>query len=208
MRMLIAGVLAMTIAAGAAAAQDRFPPLKPDEMSPAQRQAAEAIASGPRKSLSGPFNAWLRSPDLADRLQRVGEYIRFKSSVPRKLNELAILITARAWDAEFEWYAHYPLALQAGLEPAVAKDISLGRRPDAMSSDEAVVYDFLTELRREKRVGEATFARAKALLGDQGVIDLIGVAGYYDAVSMTLNVARVAPPESGPLPLPVPNPGR
>ena len=192
----------MSITTGAAA-QERFPQLTPDQMSPAQRQAADAIASGPRKSLSGPFNAWLRSPDLADRLQKVGEYIRFHSSVPRKLNEFAILITARAWDAEFEWYAHYPLALQAGLEPGVAKDLAEGRRPAAMTADEAVVYDFLTELRRDRRVGDATFAGAKALLGDQGVIDLIGVAGYYDAVSMTLNVAQVRPPEPGPLPLPV-----
>ena len=194
--------------AGAAGAQDRFPQLAPEAMSPAQRQAADAIASGPRKSLSGPFNAWLRSPELADRLQKVGEYIRFHSSVPRKLNEFAILITARAWDAEFEWYAHYPLALRAGLEPAVAKDLAEGRRPAAMGPDEAVVYDFLTELRRDRRVGDATFGRAKALLGEQGVIDLIGVAGYYDTVSMTLNVAQVAPPEPGPLPLPLKNGAR
>jgi 4-carboxymuconolactone decarboxylase len=203
MRWWIGGVLAMAaMAGGAAGAQARFPPLNPEAMTPAQKEVAQAIASGPRKSLGGPFNAWLRSPETADRLQKVGEQLRFRSSVPKRLNEFAILITARAWDAEYEWYAHYPLALQAGLKPAVAADLAAGRRPAGMAADEATVFDFLTELRRDKRVGDARFAEAKALLGEQGVIDLIALAGYYDLVSMTLNVAQVKPPEPGPLPLP------
>jgi 4-carboxymuconolactone decarboxylase len=193
--------MAMAIAGGAEA-QTRFPILSPDQMTPAQKQVADAIASGPRKSLGGPFNAWLRSPELADRMQKVGEYLRFHSTVPRRLNEFAILITARAWNADYEWYAHYPLALAAGLNPAVAADLAAGRRPAAMAADEATVYEFLTELRRDKRVSDPTYARAKALLGEQGVIDLISLAGYYDLVSMTLNVAEVKPPEPGPLPLP------
>jgi 4-carboxymuconolactone decarboxylase len=201
MRIWTGGLLAMTIA-GAAQAADRFPILSPDQMTPQQREVAEAIASGPRKSLGGPFNAWLRSPELADRAQKVGEYIRFNSSVPKRLNEFAILITARAWDAEYEWYAHYPLALAAGLKPDVAADLANHKRPAAMAADEAAVYDFLTELRRDRRVSDPTYARAKAILGQKGVIDLIGVAGYYDLVSMTLNVAEVKPPEPGPLPLP------
>ncbi|HEX3699632.1 MAG TPA: carboxymuconolactone decarboxylase family protein [Phenylobacterium sp.] len=193
----------MTLTAGgAASAEDRFPRLAPDAMTPAQRQVADAITSGPRKSLGGPFNAWLRSPELADRLQKVGEHLRFHSSVPRRLNEFAILITARAWNADYEWYAHYPMALQAGLRPQIAEQLARGERPAGMASDESTIYDFVTELRREKRVSEATFARAKDLLGDQGVVDLIAVAGYYDLVSMTLNVAQVKPPEPGPLPLP------
>jgi len=192
----------MTRRAAGDGAQARFPALAPEAMSPAQRQAAEAIAAGPRGGLRGPFNAWLRSPELADRAQRLGEYLRFRSSVPKRLNELAILITARAWDAEFEWHAHYPLALRAGLDPAVAADIAAGKRPAAMAEDEAAVFDFATELRRDKRVSEAVFARVKAALGEQGVVDLIGVLGYYDLVSMTLNVAQVKPPEPGPLPLP------
>jgi len=173
----------------------RFPPLKPEEMSPQQREAAEAIAAGPRGGLRGPFQAWLRSPELANRLQRVGEYLRFSSSVPRRLNELAILITARAWDAEFEWWAHRRLALDAGLDPAVADDIAEGRRPASMQTDEAVVYDFCTELRTTRRVSDATLAAALELLGEQGVIELIGVSGYYDVVSMTLNVAEVPLPD-------------
>jgi 4-carboxymuconolactone decarboxylase len=204
MRWWIGGVLAMAVTAGGAAdAQERFPKLAPEAMTPAQRQAADAIASGPRKSLGGPFNAWLRSPELADRLQKVGEYLRFHSSVPRKLNEFAILITARAWNAEYEWYAHYPLALAAGLEPAVAAELAAGKRPGGMGAEEAVVFDTLTELRRDKRLSDARFAEAKGLLGEQGLIDLIALAGYYDTVSMTLNVAQVRPPEPGPLPLPM-----
>jgi 4-carboxymuconolactone decarboxylase len=203
MRWWIGGLAAMAMA-GAAQAEERFPILKPEAMSPAQRQVAEAIAAGPRKSLGGPFNAWLRSPEVADRMQKVGEYLRFHSSVPRRLNEFAILITARAWNADYEWYAHYPLALAAGLKPAVAAELAAGKRPAAMAADEAVVFDFLTELRRDKRVSDARFAETKALLGDQGVIDLIALAGYYDLVSMTLNVAQVRPPEPGALPLPKP----
>jgi 4-carboxymuconolactone decarboxylase len=179
----------------------RFPPLTPAQMTPEQRKVADAIASGPRGGLRGPFQAWLRSPELGDRLQKVGEYLRFSSAVPRRLNELAILITARAWDAQFEWYAHHRLALEAGLDPAVAADIAEGRRPASMRADEAVVYDFCTELRATRRVGDATLAAALELLGEHGVVDLIAVSGYYDTVSMTLNVAEVALPDGMPPPL-------
>ncbi len=196
--ILIAGVLMAT----SASAKDRFPVLTPDQMTPAQKTLAEAIQSGPRKSMGGPFNAWLRSPAMGDRMQQLGEHVRYHSSVPRKLNEFAILITARAWDAKYEWYAHYPLALQAGLEPAVAADLAQGKRPRGMSPDEAAVYEFCTELRRERRVSDKTYAGVQTLLGDQGVIDLIAVNGYYDMVSMTLNVAEVATPPDGALPLP------
>ena len=179
----------------------RFPPLEIDAMTPDQRRVAEAIASGPRGGLGGPFQAWLRSPELADRLQKVGEYLRFSSAVPRRLNELAILITARAWDAQYEWYAHHRMAMQAGLDPAVAADLAEGRRPVSMQADEAVVYDFCTELRANRNVGDATLAAALDLLGEQGVVDLIAVCGYYDVVSMTLNVANVPLPEGVPAPL-------
>jgi 4-carboxymuconolactone decarboxylase len=196
---LLIGALLM---ASAAHAEDRFPPLAPAQMTAEQKALADAIVSGPRKSLGGPFNAWLRSPAMGDRMQKLGEQVRYHTSLPHKLNEFAILITARAWDAKYEWYAHYPLALQAGLEPAVAADLAQGKRPRGMSPDEAAVYDFCAELRRDKRVSDATYAGVQTLLGDQGVIDLIAVNGYYDMVSMTLNVAQVATPPDGPLPLP------
>lgn len=196
--MILAGVLMGTTAEAA----DRFPILTPEQMTPAQKKVADELMAGPRKSMGGPFNAWLRSPELADRMQKVGEHLRFESSVPRRLNEFAILITARHWNASYEWYAHYPLALKAGLDPAVAADLAKGERPREMTPDEAAVYDFCIELRRDKTVTDPTFARVKRLLGDQGVIDLIAVNGYYDLVSMTLNVAEVATPADGALPLP------
>jgi 4-carboxymuconolactone decarboxylase len=184
-----------------AARPPRFPPLDFDAMTPAQREVAEAISSGPRGGLRGPFQAWLRSPALADRLQKVGEYLRFSSAVPRRLNELAILITARAWDAQYEWFAHHRLALEAGLDPAVAADIAEGRPPGGMKPDEAVVYDFCSELRATKTVSDKTLAAALDLLGEAGVVDLIAVSGYYDIVSMTLNVAEVALPDGMAAPL-------
>jgi 4-carboxymuconolactone decarboxylase len=193
---------AVSLGAASAAAADRFPVLKPDEMTAAQKKVVDDILAGPRKSMGGPFNAWLRSPELADRLQAVGEQVRFKSSLPPRLSEFAILITAREWDADYEWYAHYPLALKARLKPAVAAALAKGKRPPGMAADEAAVYDFMAELRRTRRVSDPTYAQAQAILGDQGVIDLVGLSGYYDLVSMTLNTAQVRPPEAGPLPLP------
>jgi len=173
----------------------RFPPLADEAMTPDQRTVANAIRTGPRGGLRGPFQAWLRSPELAQRLQAVGEYVRFSSSIPARLNELAILITARAWDAQFEWWAHHRLALEAGLDPGIAAAIAEGRRPSSMRADEQVVYDFCTELRATRRVSDATLAAALDLLSEVGVIDLIGVSGYYDVVSMTLNVAEVPLPD-------------
>ena len=149
----------------------------------------------------GPFNAWMRSPDLGNRLQNVGEYIRFRTSLPLRLNEFAILITAREWTSQYEWHAHYPLAVKAGLDAKVADELALGKRPSAMSDDEAAVYEFCIQLHRTRNVDDRTFHHALELFGEQGVVDLIGVSGYYTAVSMTLNVARVMPPEGAPPPL-------
>lgn len=172
----------------------RFPELREDAMTPGQKHVAEAILSGPRRRLIGPFNAWLRSPELADRLQKVGEYIRFNSSLPTRLNELAILITARAWSAQFEWWAHAKFALDAGLAPSVVDDIAAGRRPGAMQADETVIYDFCTQLRRDRQVDDATFEAMRAMFGEQGIVDTIAASGYYDLVSMTLNVAQIPVP--------------
>src|SRR5690242_13549065 len=198
------GMLAAAILCGwavGAAAEERFPQLTPEQMTPEQKRVAEAIMRGPRGGLSGPFNAWLRSPEVGDRLQRVGEQLRFHSSIPAALNEFAILITAREWTSQYEWYAHYPLAMKAGLDAKIADELALGQRPSAMKEDEAAVYDFCTQLHRTRKVDDATFNRALALFGEQGVVDLIGVSGYYTAVSMTLNVAQVMPPDGAPLPL-------
>ena len=199
-------IAALVAASAAAQAADRFPILTPEQMTPEQAKLIQALLAGPRGGgdagpenvnrilKGGPFNAWLRSPDLGDRLQKVGEYIRFKTSLPLRLNEFAILITARHWTSQYEWYAHLPLALKAGLDPKIAADLALNKRPANMKDDEAAVYDFCTQLHRAKKVSDAAYKRAVALFGEKGVMDLIGVSGYYTAVSMTLNVAEVPVP--------------
>ena len=179
----------------------RFKELGKVEMTDAQRKAYEAIISGPRGGARGPFNALLRSPDLADRVQRVGEYVRFNSSLPARLNELAIIIVARYWTAQYEWYAHRELALKAGLDPQIADAIAQDKRPAKMQDDEAAVYDFCKELNETKSVSDTTYDVALKKFGERGVIDLIGASGYYTMVSMILNVDRHPLPE-GVAPLP------
>ncbi|MEN3385936.1 MAG: 4-carboxymuconolactone decarboxylase [Hyphomicrobiales bacterium] len=196
----------------AAHAADRFPIIQPEQMNAEQKKLYETLIAGPRAQnyggeaatrvlKGGPFNAWMRSPEFGMRIQAVGEHIRFKSSIPKHLNELAILITAREWTSQYEWYAHHALAMKAGLDPKIAEDVALGKRPATMKEDEAAVYDFCIQLHRAKKVDDTNFQRVKALFGEQGVVDLVGVSGYYAAVSMTLNVAEVPVPDGKPLPL-------
>ena len=171
---------------------DRFRPLTHDQLTAEQKVMVNDLLAGKRTSLNGPFNALLRSPDVADRVQRVGEYVRFKTTIPAPLNELAILITGRFWSAQFEFWAHSRLGKEAGLE---------GRRPSPMSSDERIVYDFCTEMFRDKAVSDAAFKAVVGRFGEQGVIDLIAACGYYSIVSMVLNVDRcpLPPGEQPPL---------
>jgi 4-carboxymuconolactone decarboxylase len=183
------------------AMEERFKPLAPEEMTPEQRRTLDAILGGPRGKIEGPFKALLRSPDLADRVQRVGEYIRFRSSVPARLNELAILVTARKWTAQFEWWAHRRLAMQAGLKPAIADAIARGERPADMDVDEAAVHDFAHALVHSGHPSDAAFAALCDRLGEQGVIDVIGACGYYTLVSFVLNVERVGLPDGAAPPL-------
>ena len=193
-------------------AADRFAIMQPEQMNAEQKKLFETIVSGPRaqnyggeaakRVLSGgPFNAWLRSPEAGLRLQAVGAHIRFNTSIPQRLNELAILVTAREWTSQYEWYAHKALALKAELDPKIIDVIAAGKRPEGMKEDEAAIYDFCVQLHRNRKVDDTAFNRVKALFGEQGVIDLIGISGYYTAVSMTLNVAEVPLPEGTPLPL-------
>lgn len=179
----------------------RLPQIPTEKLTPEQRRVHDAIVAGPRGGVRGPFAAWLRSPELADRAQKLGEFLRFNTSLSKRLNEMAIIITARAWTAQYEWYAHARLAREAGLDDAIIKAIAERRRPDRMAEDEAVVYDFCTELHRDHRVSDATWKRAVAAFGETGAVELIGVSGYYVLVAMTLNVAEVQLPEGEPLPL-------
>ncbi len=187
---------------GTAMHERRFPELTPATMTPEQRQAADAIQSGPRGAgLRGPFNGLLRSPELCDLVQRVGAYVRFSSSLPPALNELAICMVGRKWTAQYEFYAHRKLAVEAGLSPAILDAVAAGRRPGSLSADQAVVYDFINELLDSGQVSYATFPRAAQAFGERGVIDLIGAAGYYTLVSFVLNVDRVPLPDGEALPL-------
>ena len=179
---------------------ERMAEIPLDKMTPAQRTVADAIMSGPRKGMSGPFNAWLRSPELADRLQKVGEYVRFNTSLDKRLNEMAILMTAQYWGVQYEWYAHAPLAIKAGLDPEIVAALGAGNKPEKMKDDEAIVWEFTTQLRRDHGVNDAIYAKAVEKFGENGVMDLVAVNGYYDVVSMTLNVVHVSPPADAQLP--------
>jgi 4-carboxymuconolactone decarboxylase len=170
---------------------DRFKPLTYDEMTPAQKTMFDHLLAGPRGGgANGPFNVLLRSPEIGDLGQQFGASTRFQSSLPQKLYELAILVTARHWTSQYEWQAHHRSALQAGLSPAIADAIAQGMRPTALQKDEEAVYNFASELLNTKQVSDATFAAAKNAFGERGVVDLIAVIGWYNTVSMLLNVDR------------------
>ena len=174
---------------------DRFRPLAYAEMTPAQKKMFENVISGERRSAGGPFNVLLRSPEMGDLAQQFGASMRFHSSLPRKLNELAIIITARYWTSHYEWYVHKRAALDAGLSQAIVDAIAADRRPSGMQADEQAVYDFCVELLKTKQVSDRTFYRVRDNFGERGVVDLIGVSGYYGLVSMLLNTDRYPLPD-------------
>jgi 4-carboxymuconolactone decarboxylase len=173
----------------------RFKELTPETMTPEQKKVADAIQSGPRGAgLRGPFNALLRSPDLCDLVQRVGAYVRYSSSIPPRLNEMAIIMAGRKWTAQYEFYAHRKLAIEGGLRPEICDAIAANTRPQGMHDDEVVVYDFCSELLATGQVSDAHYAAVKDKFGERGAIDLIGAVGYYSLVSMVLNVDGVPLP--------------
>jgi 4-carboxymuconolactone decarboxylase len=174
---------------------DRFKPLTYEQMTPAQKTMVDHLLAGERRGANGPFNVLLRSPELGDLAQQLGAQVRFHSSLPRKLNELAIIITARHWTAQYEWYAHKRAALEAGLNPAIVDAIAGGKRPASMQPDEETIYAFSTELLNTKQVSDATFEATKKAFGERGVVDLVAVIGYYQLVSMVLNVDRYPLPD-------------
>jgi 4-carboxymuconolactone decarboxylase len=184
---------------------DRMPPIALDAMSPEQRRHAEAIMCGPRGALYGPFVPLLRSPQLMDRVQRVGEYLRYHSAIGNTLSELVILITAKQWNQTVEWTFHEPIARKAGISPDLIRAIADGQEPAEISGDERIVYEFCSELHRTRTVGDATYGRALARFGEAGVIDIIGLSGYYTLLAMVMNVARTPqPPDTEPAQIPLP----
>jgi 4-carboxymuconolactone decarboxylase len=180
---------------------DRMPPLREDELGAAQRAAAAELAAGPRGAVVGPFIAALRSPELMTRLQRLGEYLRYRNALGPRLTELAILVTARAWSQPFEWAMHVGEAEARGIARATIAAIARGRRPARMAADEAIVHDFVRDLHEKQAVGDATYARAVAAFGEAAVVDLTAVAGYYTTLAMILNVARTPVPAGNRSPL-------
>ena len=181
---------------------DRLRPIPPDQMTDAQRSAAEAVINGPRGALYGPFVPLLRSPELLENAQRMGEYLRYRSAIGVRLSELAILVTARQWNQGVEWAIHAPIAAQVGVPQAVINAIGRRERPDNMLVDEAVVHDFCIELHQNKEVSDRIYADALALFGEQGVVDLMGLNGYYTFLAMVMNTARTEVPVSSAAPLP------
>ena len=197
------------LASGYASAQqvnERFARITTENMSAEQKKYFDQLMSGPvsatgsaavvkgSNSLGAPFNIWLRSPKLAESFRAVSEQIRFNSSLPLRLNEFAILITAQKWSSPYEWYAHHRLALKAGLDPRIADQLAQGIKPQGMGNEEEAIYDFVTELLTTNQVGDRNFIKVKNLFGEQGVVDLIATTGYYVLVAMALNVNRTPLP--------------
>jgi 4-carboxymuconolactone decarboxylase len=175
--------------------RERMARIAPESMTEAQRAAAAELAAGPRGEVRGPFNVLLRSPELMSSVQKVGEYLRFRCELDRRIAEMATLIAARHWTQLYEWQAHHPLALKAGLKSEIAQAIAEGRRPTGMAKDEEVVYDLLTEALQNKSVSDATYDRGVEQFGERNLVDLLAIAGYYAMLAMLLNVARTPLPE-------------
>jgi 4-carboxymuconolactone decarboxylase len=181
----------------------RLPAIADEKLTPAQRSLVDSIRSGPRgqaTQIRGPFAVFLHSPEYGQRAQELGGYCRLKTKVPARLSEFAILVTAKLWRAQYEWFAHVPHAERAGVSAQTIKALRAGRVPKSAPKDERAVYDFIKELYRRKRVGDKTYARLQALLGDDGMVEFVGILGYYVLIAMSLNVFRMGPPEGEPLP--------
>jgi 4-carboxymuconolactone decarboxylase len=178
----------------------RFPQLTMADLTPEQKPLADEIMTYSSVGIGGPYNIMLRSPVFLRRMLDLLHYLRWNTSLPLHLNEFAILIVGRRWRSQVEWYAHVPIALKAGLSQAIIDQLKQKKRPEGMKDDEAIVYDFCTELAANHQVSDATFERAKRILGEQQVVDLVAVSGVYVTVAMLLSVAEAMPPEGKELP--------
>ena len=180
----------------------RFPQITLEQLPPDARPLGEEIIKISSVGLGGPYNVMLRSPVFADRMKRLLDYLRFNTSLPTRLNEFAIIIQGKVWRSQVEWYAHYPLAIKAGLPQQVADDLKAGIRPRGMKPDEAVVYDVSMEMINNHQISDALFQKAKAILGEQQLVDLVAVSGTYVTVAMLLALGQEMPPAGKPLPFP------
>jgi 4-carboxymuconolactone decarboxylase len=198
---LVAASFALPLAA---TAQERYPELTPEQLSPQQKAYVENLQKPPRNNTTAlknpPFKVYLRSPDLAAKLEAVSDYVRWGSGQPPRLTELAIMITARQWSSQWIWRGHYRGAVRGGLDPSVGADIAAGKRPEKMKEDETILYNYATEMYRDKAVSDATYAAAVKAFGEKGLIDLVATMGYYDTVAMTLITAKAVAPKEDDVP--------
>jgi 4-carboxymuconolactone decarboxylase len=193
------------VTAEMANAQDRLPPIPPDKMTAEQKKAVEEFVAARNAPVSGPFIAMLRSPEVMTRARAMGDFLRYKSSLPPRLSEFVILMTARQWTQQYEWNTHYDIAIKAGVKAEVAKAIAEGRRPEGLTEDEQILYDFCSELQHNRSVTDATYARMLSKFGETGIIDTAGIVGYYSFLAIMLNTARTPPdPSSAPVLTPFP----
>ncbi|MEZ0218939.1 carboxymuconolactone decarboxylase family protein [Tardiphaga sp. 1201_B9_N1_1] len=190
----LASLLVLSVTAIPARAQDRMPPIPADKYTEAQKKAAEEFAGGRGYEVRGPFVPLIRSPEVMLRAKAMGDHLRFKSALAPRLSEMIILITAREWTQQYEWVAHHDIAIKAGLRNDIADAIADGRRPVGMAEDEEAAYDMSIEIQRTKRVSDPTWNKAVAKFGEQGVIDLLGINGYYTFLAMAMNAARTGLP--------------
>jgi 4-carboxymuconolactone decarboxylase len=190
--LLVVMVVGMT---ASSRAQDRMPPIPADKLTDAQKKAIEEFKAARSADISGPFVPLLRSPEVMSRARAMGDYLRFKSSLPPRLSEFVILLTARRWTQQYEWNAHQPLAIQGGLKKAIVDAVAAGRRPERMADDEQSVYALWDEVQRTQGASDATYFRAVEKVGEQGVIDVLGITGYYTMLAMVMNTARTPLPD-------------
>jgi 4-carboxymuconolactone decarboxylase len=195
---------AMLLLAGPTCAQDgpRFAQPTMEQLNPEQQAVASEVLKQSSAGLGGPYGMLIKSPELLKRYLMMTDYLRQKTSLPHRLNEMAILLEARIWDAQYEWWAHEPLARKAGLSDSIIGDIRDGKRPASMQPDEAIVYDVVTELLNNRQLSDDTFGKARQILGEQQVVDLVAVTGFYVMVSAVVIAGRVAIPNGGPAPMP------
>jgi 4-carboxymuconolactone decarboxylase len=198
---LVTAVFALPLAAGA---QERYPALNADQLSPEQKAYIEHLQKPPRSNTTAltnpPFKVYMRSPELAGKLEAVSDYVRWGSGLQPRLTELAIMITARQWSSQWIWRGHYRAAVRGGLDPSVGADIAAGKRPEKMKEDETLLYNYATEMYRDKSVSDATYAAAVKQFGEKGLIDLVATMGYYDTVAMTLITAKAVAPKEDDVP--------
>ncbi len=186
-----------------AVAQNRMPPIPADKVTAEQKESVKEFQAVRGREPFGPFVPLMRSPDLMVRASAMGEYLRYRTSLTPRLSEFVILLTAREWSQQYEWNVHHPEAMKAGVDPKIAQAIADGRRPDGMSDDETLLYDFFMELQRNRSISDPTYARMVARFGGKGVMDTIGVVGYYSLLGMVLNTARTPPTPGAAPPLPM-----